>query len=91
MNRKKLKLITRTFFYYFSVLFTVNYLTGTVLAHPNPFLYALSSALIIAPLLTLLQFHALRSVCREELRKGKKLEELKKCRELEEAGFRIST
>jgi hypothetical protein len=30
-------------------------------------------------------------MCREELRKGKKLEELKICRELEEAGFRIST
>jgi len=67
MNRKKLKLITRIFFYYFSVFSTVNYLTGTVLAHPNPLLYALSSALIIAPLLTLLQFHALRSICREEL------------------------
>jgi len=89
MNRKKLKLITRIFFYYFSLFFTVNYLTGTVLAHPNPLLYALSSALIVAPLLTLLQLHALRSMCREELRKGKKLEELKKCRELEEAGFRI--
>jgi hypothetical protein len=30
-------------------------------------------------------------MCREELRRGKKLEELKKCREFEEAGFRIST
>jgi hypothetical protein len=30
-------------------------------------------------------------MCREELRKGKKLEELKICRELEETGFRIST
>jgi len=64
-------------------------LTGTVLKHPNLLLYALSSSLTIASLLTLLQLYAVRSICREELRKGKKLEELKKCRELEEAGFRI--
>jgi hypothetical protein len=91
MNKKKLKLITRIFLYYFSIFFTVNHFTATVLAHPNPLLYALISALTTAPLLTLLQLHALRSICREELRKGKKLEELKRCRELEEAGFRIST
>jgi RsiW-degrading membrane proteinase PrsW (M82 family) len=91
MNRKKLKLITRIFFYYFSILFTVNYFYGTVSEKPNPLLYALGTALIAAPLLTLLQLYAVPSICREELRKGKKLEELKICREFEEAGFRIST
>jgi hypothetical protein len=91
MNKKKLKLITRIFFYYFSIFFTVNYLIATVLAHPNSLLYALINALTTAPLLTLLQLYAVPSICREELRKGKKLEELKMCREFEEAGFRIST
>jgi antibiotic biosynthesis monooxygenase (ABM) superfamily enzyme len=89
MNRKKLKLITRIFFYYFSLFFTVNYLTGTVLKHPNLLLYALSSSLTIASLLTLLQLYAVPSICREELRKGKELEELKMCRAFKEAGFRI--
>jgi len=91
MNKKKLKLITRIFFHYFSIFFTVNYLIGTVLKHPNPLLYALSSALTIAPLLTLLQLYAVPRICREELKKGKKLKELEMCKEFEEAGFRIST
>jgi hypothetical protein len=64
-------------------------LTGTVLKISNPLLYALSSALIVAPLLTLLQLYAVPSICREELRKGKELEELKMCRAFKEAGFRI--
>jgi hypothetical protein len=80
MNRKKLKLITRIFLHNFSIISTANYLTGTVLKHPNLLLYALSSSLTTASLLTLLQLYAVPSICREELRKGKKLEELKMCR-----------
>jgi hypothetical protein len=91
MNKKKLKLIARIFFHWFSIIFIANYLYGTASGKTDPLLFALGTASLIAPLQTLLWIYMWPKTCREELRKGKKLEELKICRELEGAGFRIST
>jgi hypothetical protein len=91
MNKKKLKLIARIFFRWFSIIFIANYLYGTASGKTDPLLFALGTASLIAPSQTLLWIYMWPKMCREELRKGKRLEELKICKEFEEAGFRIST